>query len=75
MMGKASPRQAEPPPPAIPSSPFVLQYDLLRDKLRELSAAPVPDKEAIDAVMAQMDEAHAALKAHYAGGGADPQRY
>ena len=74
MIGKSTHGQAEPPPSSMPSSPFVLQYDLLRDRLRELSAAPVPDMAAIEAVMAQMDEAHAALKAHYASGDY-PQRY
>jgi hypothetical protein len=74
MIGKSPHGQAEPAPATMPSSPFVLQYDLLRDRLRELSAAPVPDMAAIEAVMAQLDEAHAALKAHYASGDY-PQRY
>ena len=74
MTDRPLPRQAEAPSTTMPSSPFVLQYDLLRDRLRELSSAPVPDKAAIEAVMAQLDEAHAALKAHYSSG-ADPQRY
>ena len=55
----------QPLPSELSSGPFIPQYDLLRERLRELSASGVPNRAAIDAVIAQLDKAHAELKAHH----------
>lgn len=55
-------------------SPLVAQYDSLRQRLMELHAAPVRDMVAIDHVMAELDETHAAFKAQHSSG-LDHQRY
>ena len=48
-------------------------YDDLRQQLRTLSSALVPDLKAIAHTMALLDEAHAAFKALHKGD--DHQRY
>ncbi len=49
------------------------EYERLRQRLQALSAEPAPDMAAIDAVMAQLDETHAAFKAEHRTD--DHQRY
>ncbi len=53
---------------------FVKKYHRLRERLVELHATPVPDMAAIDEVMHQLDETHAAFKAQHSSG-VDNQRY
>jgi cell division FtsZ-interacting protein ZapD len=56
------------------TSPLVVQYDRLRERLHELSSAPVLDMVAIDDVIVKLDEAHAAFKAQHSNG-IDQQRF
>ena len=52
---------------------LMADYDDLRQQLRTLSSASVPDLKAIAHTMALLDEAHAAFKALHKGD--DHQRY
>lgn len=60
--------------PHSSSGPLVARYERLRGQLRELSSAPVRDMPAIDQLLAEIDEVHAAFKASHSSG-IDHQRY
>jgi len=53
---------------------LVMNYHRLRERLLALNSAPVRDMAAIDEVMHQLDETHAAFKARHSSG-IDHQRY
>ena len=51
-----------------------VMYRELHARLEELCAAPVKDMQAIDAVIVELDEVHAAIK-HFHTSGGDSQRF
>ena len=55
------------------STPWVLEYDRLRQILKALWLAPEKDMPAIASVMKQLDDTHAAFKAQHKAD--DHQRY
>ena len=59
--------------PGLGSAPLALEYDRLRVELSHLWSAPVRDLAAIDRVLKNLDDTHAAFKAQH--GSKDSQRY
>lgn len=62
-----------PNPAGMDAAHWSAEYERLRHRLQALYAEPVRDMAAIDSVMAQLDETHAAFKAAHRTD--DHQRY
>ena len=60
--------------PLDANTPDQDEYFALRDKLKALWEVPVPDMQAIEAVMQRLDDCHARLKATHKRED-DTQRY